>query len=72
MTVHYRIPKKQGETSWTDYPGIVYKTYPTEPEYVGVTIFFDGIPSRYGKVPYSEEPKEGCWTFAPLIAKDEH
>lgn len=68
--VQFRVSRKQGETFDTDYPGIVYKIHPSEGEahFVGLTVFYDGIASRYGKVHYSEEPKENCWSLLKEVA----
>lgn len=73
--VRFRVPRKQGETFDTDYPAIVYKGYPGELGLpLGILVIFDGVPSRYGKVIYSKEPKEGCWspieTDVSVIGKD--
>lgn len=60
--VQYVAPKKQGENFFTFYPATIYKFYKDEiGAHVGLLVIFDGIPSRYGKVAYSKEPKELCW-----------
>ena len=47
-----------------DWPAIVYKTYPDEPGTpIGITVFYDGVPTRYGKVMYHNKPENNCWRW---------
>ena len=63
MIVQYTVERDIGGVKFHNtYPGIVYKLYPDEPgDHVGFTLFFDGQPSRYGKVPRSEKAGDGGW-----------
>lgn len=63
-SVQFRAAKKQFEEIGADWPAYVYKLYPDEPGgCLGLSVFIDGIPQRYAKVLYSEEPKEGHWSI---------
>lgn len=62
--VQYRVPKKQFEKDYLDYPAIIYKVYSGEEgKFVGITVFLAGIPTRFGKVAFSAEPAEECWSL---------
>ena len=62
-TVLFHVEKDNGgSVTKLDWPGIVYKIYEGEPgDPVGLTVLFDGIPTRYGKVMYSKEVRTNCW-----------
>jgi hypothetical protein len=59
-----RIERDMGGTKiLNDFPGVVYKIYADEPgNCVGLTLFQEGQPTRYGKIPYSELPQHNCWS----------
>lgn len=68
--VTYRVKLNtapQATSEYADYPAIVWRLYlkewSSEMKYpLGLTVFEEGIPRRLGKVLYSTEPAEGCWT----------
>lgn len=61
MQVLFRtVRDANGRKETLDWPGLVYKTY--EDGSAGVGVLYDGGWVRYGKVLYSEELKENCWT----------
>lgn len=45
-----------------DFPGLIYQIIGGPEGAVGLTLFYEGVPSRYGHVPYSAEPKVNHWT----------
>ncbi len=57
------VKDRAGIKITNDYPGIVYLVHPEETgNPVGITLFYEGQPSRYGKVYYSPVLKENCYT----------
>lgn len=72
--VQYRTVRDIGGKKYeNDFPAMVYAVYrgnyDEEGIPIGLSVLFDGVPTRYGRIYYSEVPKADHWSLIPEEAE---